>query len=189
MSPETSYDVKDPALSEQTSSEPSQPPTPQYEDKFPKLENLVSETTPTAPPITPSTSIKPSVIITTTTTTPSSPKRRRKIKPWGDGDIYFGVKWACGILTVAASIVFGIWAPLSYEATVSDNETQNAMLGVLSSAQELAATANVIASRALDTASGQRGALESTIGLMGRLAVLEFCYGQQVRFTRSSPWN
>lgn len=184
MNPETSYDVKDPALSEQTSSEPSQHPSPAYEDKPPKLENLVPETTPTAPPTTPSASNKPSIIVTTTTTTttPSSPKRCRKIKPWGDGDIYFGVKWACGILTVAASIVFGIWAPLSYEATVSDNETQNAMLGVLSSAQELAATANVIASRALDTASGQRGALESTIELMGRLAVLEFCYGQQVRF-------
>ena len=110
-----------------------------------------------------------------------TPKRQKDFR---DKDIYFAIKWACGILTVAASIVFGIWAPLSYEATLSDNDTQDAMVSVLSDARDLASTANVIASDALVAASAQREAMEglySTIGLMGRLAVAEFCYGQQVR--------
>ena len=105
-------------------------------------------------------------------------------KTFRDKDIFFAIKWTCGILTVAASIVFGIWAPLSYEATISDNDTDNAIVSVLSNARDLASTANIVASNALDTASAQHevmGSLYSTIGLMGQLAVMEFCYGQQVR--------
>ena len=104
-------------------------------------------------------------------------------KDFRDKDIFFAIKWTCGILTVAASIVFGIWAPLSYEA-FSDNDTDDAIASVLSNAKDLASTANIIASNALDTASAQHeivGSLYSTIGLMGQLAVMEFCYGQQVR--------
>ena len=105
-------------------------------------------------------------------------------KNFCDKDIFFAIKWTCSILTVAASIIFGIWAPLSYEATISDNDTDNAIVSVLSNAKDLASTANIIASNALDTASAQQdvvGSLYSTIGLMGQLAVMEFCYGQQVR--------
>ena len=104
-------------------------------------------------------------------------------KDFRDKDIFFAIKWTCGILTVAASIVFGIWAPLSYEATISDNDTDDAIASVLSNAKDLASTANIIASNALDTANAQHevvGSLYSTIGLMGQLAVMEFCYGQQV---------
>lgn len=39
--------------------------------------------------------------------------------------INFMFKWTVGILTVAASIVFGIWAPLSYHATISGNNDNN----------------------------------------------------------------
>lgn len=120
-------------------------------------------------------------IMPLTNRTVFTPKRPKDFR---DKDIYFAIKWACGILTVAASIVFGIWAPLSYEATLSDNDTQDAMVSVLSDARDLASTANVIASDALVAASAQReamGGLYGTIGLMGRLAVVEFCYGQQVR--------
>ena len=108
----------------------------------------------------------------------------KRQKNFRDKDIFFAIKWTCGILTVAASIVFGIWAPLSYEATISDNDTDNAIVSVLSNAKDLASTANIIASVALDTASEQQevvGPLYNTIGLMGQLAVMEFCYGQQVR--------
>ena len=115
----------------------------------------------------------------------SQPLQKLKVqKNFGDKDIFFAIKWTCGILTVAASIVFGIWAPLSYEATISDNDTDNAIVSVLSDAKDLASTANIIALNALETASEQSevvGALYNTIGLMGQLAVMEFCYGQQVR--------
>ncbi|KAM0802606.1 hypothetical protein BDR22DRAFT_887400 [Usnea florida] len=99
-----------------------------------------------------------------------------------DKDIFFAIKWTCGILTVAASVVFDIWAPLSYEATISDNDTDNAIVSVLSNAKDLASTANIIASNALDTASAQQevvGSLYGTTGLMGQLAVMDFCYAQQ----------
>ena len=119
----------------------------------------------------------------------------KRQKNFRDKDIIFAIKWTCGILTVVASIVFGIWAPLSYEATISDNDTDNDIVSILSNAKGLASTANIMASNALDTASAQHemvGSPYSTIGLMGQLAVVEFCYGQQVRcrsLKRSLLWQ
>ena len=155
-------------------------PSSQNDDKSQEVKKTVSEISlPSPQPMTPNRANRPIV-------TPKNPPlyTLKRQKDFRDRDIYFAIKWACGILTVAASIVFGIWAPLSYEATIADNDTQNSMVTVLSNAKDLASTANIIASNALDTASAQRDAmasLYSTIGLMGQLAVMEFCYGQQVR--------
>ena len=58
------------------------------------------------------------------------------------------------------------------------------MVSVLSNPKDLTSTDNIIAANALDTASAQQevvGSLYGTIGLMGQLAVLDFCYAQQVR--------
>ncbi|KAF6235721.1 hypothetical protein HO173_005916 [Letharia columbiana] len=153
-------------------------PSSQNDDKSQEVKKTVSEISlPSPQPMTPNRANRPIV-------TPKNPPlyTLKRQKDFRDRDIYFAIKWACGILTVAASIVFGIWAPLSYEATIADNDTQNSMVTVLSNAKDLASTANIIASNALDTASAQRDAmasLYSTIGLMGQLAVMEFCYGQQ----------
>lgn len=173
MDPEIQYDERPGKRSEETLDVPQE-----YDDEPHQIKEIKSEISPSSttpnqmnPPISPSEN----QILHTS-------KRQRSIR---DKDIYFAIKWACGILTVAASVVFGIWAPLSYEATISDNDTQNTMVAVLSNAKNLASTANVIASNALDTASAQHeaiGSLYSTIGLMGQLAVMEFCYGQQVAF-------
>lgn len=106
-----------------------------------------------------------------------------------DKDINFAIKWACGILTVAASIVFGIWGPLSYEANISDNDTQDIMVTVRSNAKDLTSTANIVAANAFNTARAQHeagGSLYSTIGIMGQLAVLEFCNGKQTLSVCSS---
>ena len=176
MDRESEYDVKGRAVREEKL-DLSLPSSPQYENKTREINKAVSEISlPKTHPMTPDRASFP--IVAPQNAPLYTPKRRKDFR---DKDIYFAIKWACGILTVAASIVFGIWAPLSYEATISDNETQDSMLSVLSNAKALASTANIIASNALDTASAQHGAigsLYSTIGLMGQLAVADFCYGQ-----------
>ena len=43
-----------------------------------------------------------------------------------DSLIFSIFKWACTVLTVAASLVFGIWAPLSYRAAIDNNGGQSA---------------------------------------------------------------
>ena len=155
-------------------------PSPQCEDTQQKIQKLISEISlPTRQPLFPNRPDRP--LGDSTNKTFYTVKRQKDLF---DRDIYFVIKWACGILTVAASIVFGIWAPLSYKATISDNEAQDSMVDILSHARDLASTANIIASNALDTASAQHavmGSLYSTMGLMGQLAVMEFCHGQSVR--------
>ena len=155
-------------------------PVPHHDDQPQKDKETISAIS--LPPLKPETPISTNHSIASPI---SQPLHTLKLqKDFRDKDIFFAIKWTCGILTVAASIVFGIWAPLSYEATISDNDTDNAIVSVLSNAKDLASTANIIASDALDTVSAQQevvGSLYSTIGLMGQLAVMEFCYGQQVR--------
>ena len=177
MNLETDSDEKPQDMGERTIE--IQLPVPHYDDQSQKDEETISAIS--LPPL------KPGTPNSTNHSIASPNSQLYKFKPqktFRDKDIFFAIKWTCGILTVAASIVFGIWAPLSYEATISDNDTDNAIVSVLSNAKDLASTANVIASSALDTASEQQevvGALYNTIGLMGQLAVMEFCYGQQVR--------
>ena len=152
----TEYDENDHAIRQKTVAS-SLPPSPLCKDKFQKTKKTVSDTLiPTTKPLTPHGASP--LIVTSRDLSLNTMKRQKDIR---DKDIYFAIKWACGILTVAASIVFGIWAPLSYEATISDNETQESMLSVLSNAKEMASTANIIALNALDTASVQHEAIGS----------------------------
>jgi len=112
--------------------------------------------------------------------------------------INFIIQWTCGILAVAAAIVFGIWAPLSYEATASGNRSndaaQSSMFDALSrmgnmalTANDIAMTANNIAitasSVAKSAATAQSSALleiQKRVALMGQLAVIDFCRTQLV---------
>ena len=94
--------------------------------------------------------------------------------------ISFTLNWICIVLTVAATIVFGIWAPLSYRATADGNRENNE---VQSSMMQQVITANVIATSALSAASAQSTALvsvQSRLGAMGQLALVEYCAGQTV---------
>lgn len=64
----------------------------------------------------------------------------------------------------------------------SDTSANKADAGTLTNAQDLASTANIIASNAPDTANAQHeaiGSLYSLMGLMGQLAVMQCCSGQQ----------
>lgn len=107
--------------------------------------------------------------------------------------INFIIQWTCGILAVAAAIVFGIWAPLSYEATASANRSndaaQSSMVDALSRGRDMAMAANSIAmtatSIAKSAATAQSSALlemQNRMALMGQLAVIDFCITQSVWF-------
>lgn len=97
--------------------------------------------------------------------------------------IDFTIKWTVGILTVAATIVFGIWAPLSYEATKSGNASNDQMADALHDIGTMASIANDVASSALETAIAQRSALnemQTRVALVGQLALVDFCLTQSV---------
>ena len=65
-----------------------------------------------------------------------------------------------------------------------DNDSvQSSMISVMSTIGDRAWTANSIASNALSTASAQSSALidmQNRLGLMGQLALIEFCITQTV---------
>lgn len=87
----------------------------------------------------------------------------------------FTVTWICGVLAAAASVVFGVWAPLSYKATADGNRENSEIQSSLVAA---VTAANGIANAALSTASAQMNVLEDTqsrIDAMGKLELLRFC--------------
>ncbi|PGH05355.1 hypothetical protein AJ79_06824 [Helicocarpus griseus UAMH5409] len=92
--------------------------------------------------------------------------------------LMFMLRWACAILTVAATILFGAWAPLSYEATKEANRNNNkAQEALVESAQ----SANKIASKAFSMASAQANIisnLQEQLAAMGQVALLQFCNEQ-----------
>src|SRR5277367_4674898 len=107
----------------------------------------------------------------------SSKRFRKDLK---DNPILFTVNWICVVLGVAAAIVFGIWAPLSYEATASGNRDSSAVQSSMISALS---AANDLASSALSAASAQGTALDevqSRLGAMGQLALVGFCITETV---------
>ncbi|KAK3633769.1 hypothetical protein LTR22_019953, partial [Elasticomyces elasticus] len=102
----------------------------------------------------------------------SSKRSREDLK---GNPILFTVNWICVVLGVAAAIVFGIWAPLSYEATASDNRGNSATQSSIISAL---LAANNVALLALSAAIAQGTALDevqSRLGAMGQLALVGLC--------------
>jgi hypothetical protein len=125
-------------------------------------------------------------------TVASSKRSRKDLK---DNPILFTINWIYIVLSIAAAIVFGIWAPLSYEATASGNRDSNAVQGSMISALS---AANDVASKALSAARAQGAALDevqSRLGAMGQLALVGFCITETVcklpskfRFFASRPY-
>lgn len=92
-------------------------------------------------------------------------------------------QWALTVLGIAATCIFGAWAPLSYKATLDGNSGNNA---AQSSVAKAAFAAN---SQAREAASQQRAALDamnSRIEAVGQLWLYNFCLDQTVR---NPVWN
>ncbi|EER38874.1 conserved hypothetical protein [Histoplasma capsulatum var. duboisii H88] len=101
------------------------------------------------------------------------------------GGLTFILHWGCAVLTVAATVLFGIWAPLSYqetkEANKGNDEMQRALILSAESANEIATSALLAASRQLQFATAQASAisnLQEQLAAMGQVALLQFCNAQ-----------
>jgi hypothetical protein len=110
----------------------------------------------------------------------NSASSKHSQKDLKNNPILFTINWICVVLGVAAAIVFGIWAPLSYKVTASGNRdssaVQSSMIGALSAA-------NDVASSALSAARAQMFVLDevqSRLGAMGQLALVAFCVTETV---------
>ncbi|KAI9881089.1 MAG: hypothetical protein M1830_008247 [Pleopsidium flavum] len=72
-------------------------------------------------------------------TTAAAAARSAKVTSKYNNAISFTLNWICVVLTIAATISFGIWAPLSYRATADGNrkndKVQSAQSTVLASMQ------------------------------------------------------
>ena len=103
------------------------------------------------------------------TSTKSASRRRR------DSGLIFATTWIAGVLAAAASILFGIWAPLAYKAAADGNRDNNAVQSTMLSSVSVA---NSIAHAALSTASAQASLLQDTqsqLKAMGQLALIQYC--------------
>ncbi|KKZ68787.1 hypothetical protein EMCG_01000 [[Emmonsia] crescens] len=99
--------------------------------------------------------------------------------------LVFLLRWGCAILTAAATILFGVWAPLSYQATKEANkdndEIQRALMRSAKSANEIASSALYAASQQLDIATAQASVisnLQDQLAAMGQVVLLQFCNAQ-----------
>ncbi|KAH8696192.1 hypothetical protein BGW36DRAFT_428212 [Talaromyces proteolyticus] len=84
-------------------------------------------------------------------------------------------KWALNVAVLAAAIVFGIWAPLSYNITLDGNSSNDAssssMLSAVLAASSQASIAASTQSAILEDMSGRMGAI-------GQLWLVDFCATQ-----------
>jgi hypothetical protein len=89
----------------------------------------------------------------------------------------FILTWTVGVLGVAAAIIFGIWAPLSYDATVQSNresdQAQSSMLSAVSVANIQAASQQASQIYAMENLYSQATALlnveSSAVDMIGSL--------------------
>lgn len=100
--------------------------------------------------------------------------------------------WGVKILGLAAAVVFGVWAPISYKATADGNNSSDSASyqasTAMASLNSIAATAsyeastamislNSIAVAASSQASAALDALNSRIVAIGQLWLYDFCAG------------
>ena len=125
-------------------------------------------------------------VTVTSPQSPSSPSSYTTPK-WVDA-LLFWFDWGIKVLSVAAAVVFGIWAPLSYQAannaSASGDAAQSSIIGAAFAANSQASSALCIQSSAAAKQSVALDAMNSRIGAIGQLWLLDFCLGNTVRETR-----
>jgi hypothetical protein len=88
------------------------------------------------------------------------------------------LEWTLKVLGVAAACIFGVWAPLSYKATLDGNSGSDA---AQSQAQSQASAAASQQSMVLSQQSMVLDGMNSRIGAIGQLWLFNFCSTQSVR--------
>jgi hypothetical protein len=106
----------------------------------------------------------------------ATPHRNSEDQGSGKGDeenpLEYFCKWALSATGVAAAVVFGIWAPLSYKATIDGNNGNDASQ---SAASDAASSAASLASTAAETQRVMLDAMNSRIEAIGQLWLVDFC--------------
>jgi hypothetical protein len=115
---------------------------------------------------------------------PASSRASNATPKWVD-TLLFWVDWGIKVLGVAAAVIFGIWAPLSYQAanntSTSGDAATSSMISAAFAANSQASSALSIQSTAAAKQSVALDALNSRIGAIGQLWLLDFCLGNTVR--------
>ncbi|KAG4411536.1 hypothetical protein IFR04_015326 [Cadophora malorum] len=99
--------------------------------------------------------------------------------------LLFWLDWVIKVLGVAAAVVFGIWAPLSFQAandaSATGDATQSSVMSAVISVNGQASSALSIQSSAAAEQSIALDAINSRIGAIGQLSLLDFCLRNIVR--------
>ncbi|KAH8766534.1 hypothetical protein BGZ57DRAFT_900702 [Hyaloscypha finlandica] len=107
---------------------------------------------------------------------PASSRASNATPKWVD-TLLFWVDWGIKVLGVAAAVIFGIWAPLSYQAANNGDAATSSMISAAFAANSQASSALSIQSTAAAKQSVALDALNSRIGAIGQLWLLDFCLG------------
>jgi len=111
---------------------------------------------------------------------PAGSRASNATPKWVD-TLLFWVDWGIKVLGVAAAVIFGIWAPLSYQAANNGDAATSSMISAAFAANSQASSALSIQSTAAAQQSVALDALNSRIGAIGQLWLLDFCLGNTVR--------
>ncbi|ORY10668.1 hypothetical protein BCR34DRAFT_345467 [Clohesyomyces aquaticus] len=90
----------------------------------------------------------------------------------------FMLDWAFKILGVASAILFGVWAPISYQATKSGNADNDEAQKELSRRMAALNSQGQAASMLQASAATALASLQRNVGSFGLLRVWEFCDGR-----------
>jgi hypothetical protein len=146
-------------------------------------------------PSTLSSEPKPPSITQPTQSTPHSPSQQplsssvnahpSKLPPHLSPRLEFWLEWILKTLGVAAAIVFGIWAPISYQATIDGNAgndaSQASVASRLNALNAQATSAAAFQSRAMGfqrSAASAVAELQTRMDAIGVLQAFAFCDGR-----------
>ncbi|KAF1842252.1 uncharacterized protein K460DRAFT_420180 [Cucurbitaria berberidis CBS 394.84] len=121
----------------------------------------------------------------TSTSSNGKPEDPRLISPRSD----YLLDWALKILGVAAALLFGIWAPISYKATAEGNRDNDASQSDIS--EKLSAMSEQASQAAAmqTSAASALAQVQKQLNNLGTLRVWEFCEGRTNQISACAALN
>lgn len=147
----------------------------------PKLSNI-KLSQPTNPPLTngsPPLSVQAHHISDKASNQPSEAESPHLLSQRND----FLLDWSLKIIGLAAAIVFGIWAPISYSLTAQGNRQNDASQADLQSQLEDVSEQASSASSLQAVATSILSNIQEALNAQGLLSIWEFCDGKAEQFS------
>lgn len=104
----------------------------------------------------------------------SSPSIPPRVQVTPSSRTEFTVDWLVKVLTLVSAVLFGIWAPLSYQASVESSATTDAAVASLASQQSRLAS-SVAGISGLNAQQNAIDDLTDRVRLLGMLNLIDFC--------------